>query len=309
VAAWFGGTKEKNPDVGIWSSYHDGSGWSRPKEWANGIAHDDLRFPCWNPVLYQSPGDGPTLLFFKVGPDPREWWGEVMVSYDRGRSFRERRRLPHTIDGPVRSKPILLDDGTLLCPSSTEHDHDWRIHFERLVDPAHPELGASWERVEPETQPYQVIQPTLLTHPDGTIQALCRSKEERIIQTFSEDGGRAWSDLEKSDLPNNNSGIEALTLADGRHLLLYNHMGGNREDGWGRRNVLHLAVSENGREWRAAAIVEQAEMGEFSYPAMIQADDGLAHMTYTWKRRKVKHVVIDPAKIEPGPIETFEPEQ
>ncbi|MDB4408079.1 FG-GAP-like repeat-containing protein, partial [Akkermansiaceae bacterium] len=76
VAAWFGGTKEKNPDVGIWSSYHDGKRWSSPRQWADGLQHKNLRYPCWNPVLYQPEANEPLMLFFKVGPNPREWWGE-----------------------------------------------------------------------------------------------------------------------------------------------------------------------------------------------------------------------------------------
>ena len=302
VAAWFGGTREKDPDVGIWSSYHDGAGWSSPKEWANGIQHDGLRHPCWNPALVQPPGDAPTMLFFKVGPNPSDWWGEVVISNDFGRSFSDRRRLPSGIDGPVRCKPLMLNDGTLLCPSSTEHDNDWRFHFERLTDLAHPELGTSWLRVEPETQDFQVIQPTLLTHPDGSLQALMRSKDVRIIQSFSTDDGRTWSELEQTELPNNNSGIESLTLKDGRHLLLYNHIPGDRENGWGKRNILNLAVSKDGKSWQAAALIENQEKGEFSYPAMIQTSDGLVHMTYTWMRQKVKHVVIDPTKLTLKPI-------
>jgi predicted neuraminidase len=307
VAAWFGGTKEKNPDVGIWSSYFDGGEWSKPAEWANGIQHQGKRHPCWNPVLWQAPGDGLTYLFFKVGPDPQTWWGEVMVSYDDGRSFRDRRRLPEGIDGPVRGKPLLLPNGTLLCPSSTEHDNDWRFHFEILTDPSKPELGPSWQRFEPETQPYQVIQPTVLTLADGSLRTLYRSKNKRIIANRSIDGGKTWSELEETNLPNNNSGVEGLSLADGRHLLLYNHLGGERSDGWGKRNVLNLAVSQDGITWEAVAFIEKEEKGEFSYPAMIQTKDGLVHMTYTWNRTKVKHVVIDPARIDTEPISVFEP--
>ncbi|MGI9241027.1 MAG: sialidase family protein [Verrucomicrobiales bacterium] len=310
VAAWFGGTKEKHPDVGIWSSYNDGSGWSSPKEWANGIQHEDLRHPCWNPVLVQPPGDAPTMLFFKVGPTPRTWWGEVILSYDYGRSFRDRRRLPSTIDGPVRCKPLFLENGDLLCPSSTEHDHDWRFHFEILTDHSRPELGTSWKRIEPKTQPYQVIQPTLLTQSDGSLRALMRSKHEQIAESISKDGGRTWSELKLIELPNNNSGIESITLKDGRHLLLYNHTGGrpDRADGWGQRNVLNLAVSEDGIEWKEVATIENEDTGEFSYPAMIQASDGLIHMTYTWNRQKVKHVVADPGKLVPGKVLNLESE-
>jgi predicted neuraminidase len=307
VAAWFGGTREKAPDVGIWSSYFDGGEWSKPTEMANGIQFDGKRHPCWNPVLWQAPGDGLTYLFFKVGPDPQTWWGEVMVSYDDGRSFRDRRRLPEGIDGPVRGKPLLLAGGTLLCPSSTEHANDWRFHFEILTDLSTPELGTSWQRFEPQTQPYQVIQPTLLTLADGTLQSLYRSKNEKIIANRSGDGGKTWSDLKETNLPNNNSGVEALTLKDGRHLLLYNHLGGSRKEGWGKRNILNLAISRDGMTWEAVAFIEKEEKGEFSYPAMIQTHDGLVHMTYTWNRSKIKHLVADPAKLEAQPISVFEP--
>jgi len=295
VAAWFGGTKEKNPDVGIWSSYHDGKRWSSPRQWADGLQHKNLRYPCWNPVLYQPEANEPLMLFFKVGPNPREWWGELMLSYDRGRSFQPAQRLPEGIDGPVRSKPIRLKDGTLLCPSSTEHDDEWRFHFEKLND-------GKWSRFEPQQQLFQVIQPTLLTHPGRRIQALYRSKHGAIITNESKDGGESWSPLKKLGLPNNNSGIEALTLANGRHLLLYNHLGGQGNNGWGKRHAIHLAVSDDGIVWKALAVIEKAKEGEFSYPAMIQTKDGLVHMTYTWNRKRVKHVIINPKNLKPGVV-------
>ncbi len=302
VVAWFGGTREKASDVGIWVSYHNGSGWSSPREWANGIQHKALRYPCWNPVLFQPPGDAPTLLFFKVGPSPREWWGEMMVSYDRGRSFRARRRLPEGIDGPVRCKPILLPDGeTLLCGSSTEYD-GWRVHFEK-VTLANGRPSGTWTRIGPSNtaEEFNAIQPTFLRHADGRLQVLCRTKESVIATSFSRDGGDTWSKLQATNLPNPNSGIEVVTLKDGRHLLIYNHLGSGRT-GWGRRGLLNLAISKDGIEWRKVAVVEQEEKAEFSYPAIIQTADGLVHMTYTWKRQRIKHVVVDPARIRAGDV-------
>ncbi|GAB5405124.1 MAG: exo-alpha-sialidase [Aureliella sp.] len=301
AAAWFGGTREKNPDVGIWTSYHNGTKWSAPVEAANGIQHSGLRYPCWNPVLFQIPS-GPTMLFFKVGPNPRQWWGEVIFSHDGGRTFQDRRRLPEGIDGPVRCKPLLLKDGTLLCPSSTEIENDWRFHMELLTDLAHPELGTSWQRIEPEKQPFQVIQPTFLVGRDAGLTALMRSKHEQIAQSVSTDNGKTWSELKLINLPNNNSGIESLTLRDGRYLLLYNHTGGRKssKEGWGRRNILNLAISSDGQKWQAAGTVEREDDGEFSYPAMIQTRDGKVHMTYTWNRKRVKHVIVEPSKLKPG---------
>ncbi|MDP7017230.1 MAG: exo-alpha-sialidase [Pirellulaceae bacterium] len=302
VAAWFGGAKEGRADVGVWVSYHDGSRWSSPQQWATGVQHDGRRHPCWNPVLFQPPGDAPTLLFFKVGPNPREWWGEMMVSYDRGRTFRRRRRLPAGIDGPVRCKPILLDDGELLCGSSTEYD-GWRVHFEatRLID-GEP---SGWNRVGPinTAKEFNAIQPTFLRHADGRLQALCRTKESVIVTSFSADRGKTWSKLTAIDLPNPNSGIEVVTLKDGRHLLIYNHLGSGKT-GWGRRGLLNLAISDDGLKWRKVAVLEQQEGAEFSYPAIIQAADGFVHMTYTWKRQRVKHVVVDPQKMKTGAVLT-----
>ena len=301
VVAWFGGTREKDKDVGIWVSYHDGSRWSSPKEWANGIQHSELRHPCWNPVLYQPPGNSPTLLFFKVGPDPRSWWGEMMVSHDRGRTFRDRVRLPETIDGPVRCKPIQLQGGTLLSGSSTEYD-GWRVHFEK-VSLAGGRPDGIWERIGPinTKEEFNAIQPTFLKHSDGRIQVLCRTKEGVVSTSYTADEGETWTKMVATNLPNPNSGIDAVTLADGRHLLIYNHLGSG-STGWGRRGLLNLAISDDGVEWRKAAILEQEAKAEFSYPAMIQASDGMIHISYTWKRQRIKHVVVDPKEIEVGDI-------
>ncbi len=302
VVTWFGGTEEKAKDVGIWVSYHDGSGWSAPREWADGVQHAGLRHPCWNPVLYQPPGDAPTLLFFKVGPTPSTWWGELMVSYDRGRTFRDRRRLPETIDGPVRCKPILSGDGsTLLCGSSTEYD-GWRVHFER-VSLRDGQPADDWQRIGPinTAEEFNAIQPTFMQHADGRLQVLCRTKESVIATSFSDDGGKSWSKLQATNLPNPNSGIDAVTLQDGRQLLIYNHLASG-DSGWGRRGLLNLAISDDGIEWRAVAAVEREKNAEFSYPAMIQSSDGLVHISYTWKRQRIKHVVVDPQSLTTGAV-------
>ncbi|NND97414.1 MAG: hypothetical protein HKN47_08830, partial [Pirellulaceae bacterium] len=278
VVTWFGGTEEKNKDVGVWVSYHNGNDWSRPTEWANGIQYEGHRHPCWNPVLFQPPGDAPTLLFFKVGPSPDTWWGEMMVSYDRGRTFRDRRRLPEKIDGPVRCKPILLDDGkTLLCGSSTEYD-GWTVHFEKIrLDDGQP--VENWRRIGPinTKKEFGAIQPSFLQHADGRIQVLCRTRESVVSTSYSDDQGETWSKMEETNLPNPNSGVDVVTLKDGRHLLIYNHLGSGRT-GWGRRGLLNLAISEDGLQWRKVGVLEMEERAEFSYPASIQSDDGLVHI-------------------------------
>jgi predicted neuraminidase len=297
VAAWFGGTHEKHKDVGIWVARREGERWTPPSEVANGIQYEGHRHPCWNPVLFQ-PAGGPLLLFYKVGPDPAHWWGMLTTSGDGGKTWSETRRLPEGIDGPVKNKPVALADGVLLCPSSTENN-GWRVHFERTRD-----LGRTWERVGPIDDgggAFAAIQPSLLVHDGGRLQALCRSRQDRIVETWSTDGGRSWSPLAATALPNPNSGIDGVTLRDGRHLLVYNHTtrGGTSPRS---REMLNAAVSKDGKSWSAALILEN-QKGEHSYPAAIQTRDGLVHITYTYLRRTVKHVVLDPAKLELVPIQ------
>ncbi|HSB60483.1 MAG TPA: sialidase family protein [Vicinamibacteria bacterium] len=286
VAAWFGGTREGHPDVGIWLSFRDRGAWSAPVQVAGGEGAGGTRHPCWNPVLFQ-PERGPLLLFYKVGPSPDRWWGMLKTSEDGGRIWSEARRLPEGILGPIKNKPVERADGALLCPSSTE-DVGWRVHFERTAD-----LGKTWERTEPLNDGRRIgaIQPAILTLGDGTLLALSRSRQEAIAETRSRDGGRTWSPMTLGRLPNPNSGLDAVTLADGRHLLVYNHTTAGR-------SPLNVAVSSDGTTWRAAATLED-QPGEYSYPAVIQARDGTVHVTYTWKRVKVRHVVLDPAKLVP----------
>jgi len=285
VAAWFGGTAERNPDVGIWLSRFEHGQWSFPVEVANGKQADGSRFACWNPVLFQ-PRTGPLLLFYKVGPSPSKWWGMLTRSADGGVAWSEPKRLPMGILGPIKNKPVELSNGEILCGTSTEN-HGWQVHFERTKD-----LGQTWEATVPinDGKEFGAIQPSILFHNEGRLQAIGRTKQGKIFEAWSQDGGKTWSQMRATVLPNPNSGIDAVTLQDGRQLVVYNHTTRGR-------SPLNVAVSQDGQAWEAALVLEN-EPGEYSYPAVIQTRDGLVHITYTWKRVRIKHVVVDPAKLQ-----------
>ena len=292
IAAWFGGTHEKHPDVGIWVSRRIGGRWQTPIEVANGIQNEpnresSQRHPCWNPVLFQ-PRTGPLMLFFKVGPNPQQWWGEMMISEDEGKTWKNRSRLPSAGIGPVKNKPIQLADGTILCGSSTEHE-GWRVHFEMTSD-----LGSTWSRTQPINDGVAIsaIQPSILSHPGGRLQALGRSRQGRIWEAWSSDEGNTWGEMTLTDLPNPSAGTDAVTLTDKRQLLVYNPTTKGR-------SPLEVAVSKDGGKWTSVLTLEDRP-GEYSYPAVIQTKDGLVHFTYTWKRRSIKHVVVDPQKLGHG---------
>jgi predicted neuraminidase len=268
--------------VGIWlSCWSAVEGWTRPVEAANGLQADGKRYPCWNPVLFQFPG-GNLVLFYKVGPSPQEWWVMAMKSLDGGTSWSDPIRLPGKVLGPVKNKPVLLENGLMLCPSSTEAGGKWQVHLDLTCDE-----GQTWSSTGPLNDPRQlaVIQPTVLNHSREKIQLLCRSKQKRIAEAWSEDGGVSWQPMHLTELPNPDSGIDAVRLGDGRSLLVYNPTIRGR-------TPLSLAISEDGCHWREVLTLED-QRGEYSYPAVIQSQDGLVHITYTWKRRRIKHVIID----------------
>lgn len=299
IAAWFGGSHEKNKDVGIWVSHLLEGKWSTPVEVVNGVQNESLRYPCWNPVLFQ-PSGGPLLLFYKVGPSPREWWGEMMSSEDQGHTWSDPWKLGEStlgqLIGPVKNKPIQLKDGTIICPSSTEKTENgqtyWMVHFESTKD-----LGKSWEVVGPINDgiEFDAIQPSILTYEDGRMQILCRTMQDVISESWSTDQSLTWSPMKATMLPNPSAGTDALTLADGRQLLVYNHSKQGRHSP--RRGILNVALSDDGQSWNPVMTLEQ-QKGEFSYPAVIQSSDGLVHITYTYNRKSVKYVLIDPQKLE-----------
>ena len=285
LAAWFGGTRERHPDVEIWTARWKEGRWSAPVSVANGIQADGMRFPCWNPVLFQGKF-GPLHLFYKVGPDPAGWWGMTSISTDEGKTWSDGVRLPNGILGPIKNKPIESPSGAWVSPVSTE-DHGWRVHFELSSDG-----GKTWNTTSPmpEKEPPGLIQPTILQHSGGRLQALCRDRKgQHIYELWSSDDGRTWTAPEATSLPNPNSGIDAVTLTDGRHLLVYNHTPKGR-------SPLNVALSSDGKKWDTVLTLEN-EPGEYSYPAVIQTSDGMVHSIYTWKRKRLRHVVIDPGKL------------
>lgn len=289
LAAWFGGTEEGSPDVVIWASTSVNGKWSVPREVANGINNPlRVQHPCWNPVLFKR-SNGKLLLFYKVGPKPSAWWGEMKESTDDGLTWSKPVKLPEGYFGPVKNKPVELARGTLLCGSSSEAS-GWRVQVERYIQ------GRYWNKTRflNSALEFGVIQPSILHYPDDALQILCRSKVGRVVQSWSSDNGKTWTRMRRTDLPNPNSGLDGTVLADGRAVLVYNHT----QKG---RSPLNVSLSKGGRAWEASLLLEN-EPGEFSYPAVIQTTDGMIHATYTWNRKNIRHVILDPAKLKSRPM-------
>ena len=279
LAAWFGGSYESHPDVSIYCSAYDGSSWSAPALAADGVQSDSLRYPCWNPVLFRL-ADNKIALFYKVGPNPREWWGEYKRSDDEGLSWSSAQPLPEGMLGPIKNKPLAMPDGTIIYPTSVEFTPDcWRVFIESSAKDL-----SGWSRTEIDNNGFNAIQPTLFLH-KHELEMLCRTQEGVLAKASSKDFGKTWTPLEDSGLPNNNSGIDGITLKDGLRLLVCNPL---RQG----RNKLVLLGSYDGTEWKTLLTLEDRPEGEFSYPAIICRKDGTIDITYTYNRQKIRHVSL-----------------
>jgi len=317
IAAWFGGTKEKHPDVTIWvATKAKGSDrWSEPRQVADGIQNDTLRYPCWNPVLFQVPNKRELWLFYKVGPNVPNWKGYLIRSKNGGKTWSKPEPLPDGIFGAIKNKPIWLD-GRILCPSSDEQGR-WSCHFEYTDD-----LGKSWQRTPAleaalsiptrhrplvksrdemgrapksgeKAVPIEAIQPTILQLGDGRLQMLCRTRNGLTGTAYSSDRGATWSKITLLEgLEQNQSGIDAVTMRDGRHVLVYNNFETIDGTPKGPRTPLSVTISQDGQQWHHRLTLEDSPIGEYSYPCIIEAKDGSLHILYTWRRSRIKHLHI-----------------
>ena len=324
LAAWFQGTEEGNDDVKIYTSKGTESTqnkweWAEPEMTAKGAYGFSTESPCWNPVLFcpsfpDSTGKRPLMLFYKVGPNTGLWDPKVKISYNNGEDWSDHETLGSMTRGPVKNKPIEINGDTLLYGGSTEFlgcriNYSWSdIDFQNWGE------SVSYSIFEKFTDiPFgfigQSIQPTLLDHGNGKIQSLSRnnlldfynffglSPKGCIGEQWSEDYGKTWTEIETTNLRHPDSGIDALTLKDGRFLLVFNNS-------YVERARLEVAISTDGINWKHAFTIEPDEVGDYSYPAVIQSEDNLVHITYSYQKRQIMHVVLDPDKFELTPLES-----
>lgn len=236
------------------------------------------------------------MLFFHRGINPREWSGYLTLSSDLGATWGPIRAFPAGVLGPIKNKPHLLSNNrTLLCPSSVESYNTWACWVDVTED-----FGQTWRKVGPielSDTVYGAIQPSIFEDVHGKqLRMVTRTTNavSRIATATSRDGGLTWSPLVPTELPNPNSGIDAVALRDGRVVVVYNHS-------TQQRTPLNLAVSaDGGASWKPVLTIEDNPSCGFEYPAIIQTSDGLVHITYSWKCEalgmpdRIKHVVVDP---------------
>jgi len=317
LAAWFAGTKEGAPDVAIYTArLHDGV-WGAQTEVARASLSENNGVACWNPVLFRTK-DGRLWLYYKYGTKPATWMGARKWSDDEGKTWSAEERLPAGILGPIKDKPLVLADGTIVSGSSVENGK-WAAWVERSGDG-----GKTWTKFGPITLPDSLDVPdekakaaaaqvdsagdgdegvhTKLYPPSKTTVGIIQpavvwlgghhlrfyarghTQAARIAIADSMDDGKTWTQARLIDLPNPNSGIDAVRLKDGRIVLIFN-------DSYNTRTPLNLAVSKDGEHFTVFKTLEDGP-GQYSYPAIVQAANGDLMMTYSWRRETIKFVRV-----------------
>jgi predicted neuraminidase len=291
LAAWFGGQEEGHASVGIYLAKYDGKEWSEGTQVAAPETLEGVTYPCWNPVLVKNRANK-LFLYYKVGPNPREWWGQVITSLDEGKTWSAPERLPEGFLGPVRVKPVMLANGDFLYPSSTETpDTDyWSAHFE-----VSDNEGKNWQMIPMDCDTFQIIQPTVLEFSEGKILMLARSRHNKVVAAYSHNYGNHWAKPFALNLPNPNAGIDAVKVNKNLFLMVYNPLLAGK-NWWEGRSKLVLGSSADGLTWKEILTLEEHEKGEYSYPAIIKTKDGKIHITYTFDRQQIKHLVLTNSK-------------
>jgi predicted neuraminidase len=289
MCAWFGGAPEGDNEVAIWSSRTEAGVWQSAS-----VTIDEPGVPTWNPVLFENAGV--LWLHYKAGYGCDRWSALFITSEDDGRTWSEPVLLPGGVLGPIKNKPVKLSDGRILHGSSIEAYRVWTTWM-YLQEPESDRWSIHGPIAVPE-KPHGIIQPTVWEVSPRHVRALMRSTQDIgfICASESFDGGRTWTQAAPTTLPNPNSGIDAVKLADGRLVLVYNHTVRTATDNG--RGLIHAAVSEDdGETWSDSWLIEDGGR-EYSYPAVIQKSDGSVHVTYTWNRVGVRHLALGLEEID-----------
>jgi predicted neuraminidase len=304
LGVWYGGSREGAADVALFTSRLPAGArdWTPPVRVVDrASAENELERAVkkiGNAVVF--PDRHGVVWMVYVSVTMGGWSGSalnVKTSRDEGRTWSPSRRLTLNpflnISSLVRNKPILAADGRIGLPVY----HELAMKYPQMLwlTPG-PDGTVQDYRIRNLSAQSGLIQPTLVPLDDDRVLMMLRDRsgERRLRTAYSDDNGWTWSEPEASSLPNPDAAVDGLRLRDGRVLVVYNDAASGREN-------LRLAVSADaGRTWRPGPRIEAGAGKEYSYPFLAEGADGRIHLTYTWERKRIKHVAFNVAWLADG---------
>jgi predicted neuraminidase len=190
-----------------------------------------------------------------------------------------------------RCKPTVLPSGRMLLPLYSDR---FSVSIMAISDDG----GKTWTASKP-LAGFGSIQPAVLRRSDGTLVAYMRENGalKKIRVAESKDDGVTWGPVGVTDLPNPGSGLDAVRLANGHWLLVYN------DTTLGRRSLAVSLSDDEGKTWKWTRHLEREELGSFHYPAVIQGRDGTIHVVYSYfvaGGKSMKHATFNEAWVRAG---------
>lgn len=297
-ACWYGGTREGARDTVIYLAMRapgEAISWSKPRGIVNrkSATKELQRFvnKVGNSIIFADSEDRLWLIYVTITVGG--WSGSslnVKISHDYGMTWTKSQRLTlspfFNVSELVRNNPLPMRGGGFLIP----------IYHECLGK--FPEI--LWIRAGQADQKIifrktrmaggrSFIQPSVVGYDSRVAKAFYRScsDDKAVGMAITSDTGTTWSEPLNLGLPNPDSALSALLVSEGRTLLAFNDSEHGREN-------LRLAISyDGGANWKRVAEIENNPGEEFSYPYMIRGMDGQIHLVYTWRRKRIKHVVFN----------------
>ncbi len=190
-----------------------------------------------------------------------------------------------------RCKPTVLPSGRILLPLYSDT-------YSAGIMAVSDDDGKSWYASQP-LAGYGSIQPAVLRRGDGTLVAYMRENGpvRRVRVAESKDDGITWGAVGAAELPNPGSGLDAVRLANGHWVLVYN-------DTTKGRSSLAVSLSDDeGETWKWTRHLEKHDAGSYHYPAVIQGADGTIHAVYSYfvtGGKSMKHAAFNEAWIRQG---------
>jgi predicted neuraminidase len=221
---------------------------------------------------------GSTINLRSSRDDGRTWSGSTRLTVNPLFNF----------SSLVRNKPVFAADGRIGLPIY----HEFLSTYAQMLwftPTADGEVADYVVRNLPASR--GLIQPAVVALGNNRMAAMLRDHTaQRVLRVaYSEDNGWNWSKPVATTLPNPDAAIDALRLRDGQIVLAYNDAANGREN-------LRLATSaDEGHTWQVGAKIEAEAGQEFSYPHLTEDGRGLIHLTYTWKRQRIKDVAFNVA--------------